>query len=440
MGKHSAALVSEAKQATGPAPVRCAIYTRKSTSVGLDQDFNSLDAQRASCQGYIDQRAGVGWQAIGAAYEDGGFTGANLDRPGMQRLLADVDAGRIDVVVVYKVDRLSRSLLDFARMMARFQERGAAFVSVTQNFSTADAMGRLTLNMLMSFAEFEREMISERTRDKMTAARRRGKWTGGPVPFGYQAVEKKLVVDEQEAAVVREIFALYIEHGSAMRVSRLLNERGRAKRPRTHRGVTIARPWSQADVLGILKHPLYIGLIRDGEEVFPGEHEALVDADAFERVGAILGGKARPVHARARTDEFLLAGLLRCASCGRALTPVSSNPRGRRYRYYRCVTTDKFGSDACPAGQLPAAAVEEFVVDRLREASAELAAARACRTDWLSLTLRSFDETWPHLSWVNRNRLVRALVERVEVDQVNGEMVLDLVDAEAAPELQEAAS
>jgi DNA invertase Pin-like site-specific DNA recombinase len=440
MGRHSTALVNEGKQAAEPAVVRCAIYTRKSTSVGLDQDFNSLDAQRAACEGYIDQRAGLGWRTTGAAYEDGGFTGANLERPGMQRLLEEVDAGEIDVVVVYKVDRLSRSLLDFARLMARFQETGTAFVSVTQNFSTADAMGRLTLNMLMSFAEFEREMISERTRDKMTAARRREKWTGGPVPFGYQAIEKRLVVDEQEAAVVREIFDLYLEHGSAMRVSHLLNERGRKKRPRTHKGVTAARPWSQADVLGILKHPLYVGLIRDGAEVFPGEHEAIVDSDLFERAGAILDGKARPVSTRVRGDEFLLAGLLRCAHCGRALTPVSANPRGRSYRYYRCVTTDKFGAGACPAGQLPAAAVEEFVVDRLRAASAELAAARACRTDWLSLTLRSFDETWPHLSLVNRNRLVRALVERVEVDQVNGEMVLDLVDAEAAPELREAVS
>ena len=184
---------------TEPALVRCAIYTRKSTSVGLNQEFNSLDAQRAACQEYIARREADRWLALSETYEDGGFTGANLERPGMQRLLADVEARLIDVVVVYKVDRLSRSLLDFARLMERFQRTGAAFVSVTQNFSTADAMGRLTLNMLMSFAEFEREMISERTRDKMAAARRRGKWTGGPVPFGYTAVEKKLVVDATPA-------------------------------------------------------------------------------------------------------------------------------------------------------------------------------------------------------------------------------------------------
>jgi len=427
MLKRSAARLNEGKTAPEPALVRCAIYTRKSTSVGLDQDFNSLDAQRAACEGYIEQRAGIGWCAAEEAYEDGGFTGANLDRPGMQRLLADVDAGLIDVVVVYKVDRLSRSLLDFARLMARFQETETAFVSVTQNFSTADAMGRLTLNMLMSFAEFEREMISERTRDKMAAARRRGKWTGGQVPYGYQAVEKKLVVDEQEAAVVREIFDLYVERGSAMRVSHLLNERGRQKRARMYEDVTTARPWSQADVLRILKHPLYIGMIRDGDEVFPGEHEAIVDDASFENANAILSGRNRPARHLKCDDEFLLGGLLRCAHCGRSLTPVSANPRGKRYLYYRCVTHDKQGRQACPAQQLPARAVEEFVVDRLRESADDLAKTRAKETDWLSLTLRSFDETWSHLTQRNRVRLVHALVERVEVDQVRGEMTIAFV-------------
>jgi site-specific DNA recombinase len=244
---------------------RCVIYTRKSTSVGLDQDFNSLDAQREACAAYIQRQPG--WILV-ETYDDGGYTGANIDRPAFQRLLADIDAGRvgavlgqIDVVVSYKVDRLSRSLLDFAKIMERFNAAGASFVSVTQNFSTADAMGRLTLNVLMSFAEFEREMISERTRDKIAASRRRGKWTGGPVPLGYSVIDKKLVVNELEAVLVREIFALYHEHRSTLMVARVLNERQEmTKRHSAQNGhLRKPRPWAQPDIVRILKNPVHAG-------------------------------------------------------------------------------------------------------------------------------------------------------------------------------------
>jgi site-specific DNA recombinase len=212
--KHTAA-------ATRAAPLRrCAIYTRKSTAEGLDQAFNSLEAQREACEAYVRSQAGAGWQVIRAAYDDGGFTGANLDRPAFARLLADIEAGQVDVVVVYKTDRVSRSLLDFAMVMKRLNEAGVSFVSVTQNFSTTDAVGRMTLNLLATFAEFEREMIAERTRDKMVAARRRGMWTGGPVPLGYVIKDKKLVVEELEAVTVREVFRLYLEQRSALAVVR----------------------------------------------------------------------------------------------------------------------------------------------------------------------------------------------------------------------------
>ena len=202
---------------------RCAVYTRKSTTAGLEQSFNSLDAQREACEQYIRSQAGLGWQLIPEPYDDGGFTGANIQRPAFQRLMQDVEAGKVDIVVVYKVDRLSRSLLDFAKLMDRFNRASVAFVSVTQNFSTADAMGRLTLNVLMSFAEFEREMIGERTRDKMAAARRKGKWTGGPPPLGYDVVDRMLVVNEAEAALVRRLFDLYLGLRSAGAVARALN-------------------------------------------------------------------------------------------------------------------------------------------------------------------------------------------------------------------------
>ena len=207
--------------APGSETKRCAIYTRKSTTMGLEQEFNSLDAQRESGLAYIQRQ--TGWKVVDERYDDGGFTGANTDRPAFTRLLADVEAGKIDVIVVYKVDRLSRSLLDFVKMMERFTAAGVSFVSVTQNFSTADAMGRLTLNMLMSFAEFEREMIAERTRDKIAASRRKGKWTGGPVPFGYSVKDKKLLVNEVEAQIVREAFTLFLQHRQMAMVARTLH-------------------------------------------------------------------------------------------------------------------------------------------------------------------------------------------------------------------------
>src|SRR5262245_47391968 len=224
---------------SAPAPVRCAIYTRKSTEEGLDQDFNSLDAQREAAQAYVKSQASSGWQCLPQSYDDGGFTGGNMDRPALKRLLADIAAGHIDCVVVYKVDRLSRSLMDFARMMELFDRHGVAFVSTTQQFNTGTSMGRLVLNVLLSFAQFEREMIAERTRDKIAAARRKGKWNGGLPVLGYDVDPRtfKLVVCEQEAVRVRAIFALYLEHGALLPVVQELTERGwLGKRWQTRKG------------------------------------------------------------------------------------------------------------------------------------------------------------------------------------------------------------
>lgn len=353
-----------------PAPSdakRCAVYTRKSTAAGLEMEFNSLDAQRESCIAYV--RRQPGWVLVDESYDDGGFTGANMERPAFQRLLQDVDAGRVDVVVVYKVDRLSRSLLDFAKVMERFNAAGASFVSVTQNFSTADAMGRLTLNMLMSFAEFEREMISERTRDKVAAARRKGKWTGGRAPLGYEVKDKRLVVNEYEAVVVREAFELYLQHQQASAVARRLNELGRTtKRYKAQSGATrVARRWATQDVLRLLRSPLYVGFVPYGGETHPGEHPAIVDRATFHRVQDMLEGPGIQYHGR--NPDYVLRGMLRCGLCGEAMTPGSTRKGTREYRYYRCVTRDKEGMAGCRAAPLPAAALEDFVVTQLREAS-----------------------------------------------------------------------
>jgi DNA invertase Pin-like site-specific DNA recombinase len=347
---------------------RCAIYTRKSTSVGLEQDFNSLDAQREACTAYIGRQPG--WTLVDERYDDGGFTGANIERPAFQRLLADIGAKKIDVVVVYKVDRLSRSLLDFAKLMERFGAAGASFVSVTQNFSTADAMGRLTLNMLMSFAEFEREMIGERTRDKIAAQRRRGKWTGGTVPLGYSVQGKRLVVNDLEGVLVREVFSLYLQQRSTLAVARLLNEASRSTKRHVAASGRLreARPWTKADVSRLLRNPVYAGYMGSHGELYEGEHEALVDRETFSKVRGLLEGKATKDHGR--NPDYVLRGLLRCACCGSAFTPASTRKGRTEYRYYRCTRRDKEGKGACPSSPLPAGAIEEYVLERLREAVA----------------------------------------------------------------------
>ncbi|MCU0687613.1 MAG: recombinase family protein [Polyangiaceae bacterium] len=354
--------------AHAPHERRCAVYTRKSTSAGLEQDFNSLDAQREACEAYVRVRSAEGWRLVPERYDDGGFTGANLDRPAFQRLLDDIDAGRVDLVVVYKVDRLSRSLLDFARVMERLGRAGAAFVAVTQNFSTADAMGRLTLNVLMSFAEFERAMIAERTRDKIAASRRKGKWTGGSVPLGYDVTNGKLVVNELEAVVVREAFALYLEEKSAFLVAKALHARGRRTKGRLGENGT-RRPgprWTKVSVLRVLKNPLYVGLVPYGRERHPGEQAPLVEQETFARTQELLKKPSVRRRHAGRNERYLLSGLVRCGACGGAMTPASTCKGGRAYRYYRCARRDREGAEACGARALPAAALEGFVRARLR--------------------------------------------------------------------------
>jgi site-specific DNA recombinase len=354
---------------TTQGPKRCAIYTRKSTAVGLEQDFNSLDAQREACEQYIASRAHAGWWLVPERYDDGGFTGANLERPAFQNLMQDIEQGKIDIVVTYKVDRLSRSLLDFARIMDVFQRAGVSFVSVTQNFSTADAMGRLTLNMLMSFAEFEREMIAERTRDKMAAARKKGKWIGGRVPLGYRLDGGKLVIEEGEAELVRALFHAYQEEKSLVATADVLNARGwRTKKCITRTGKhTGGLRWDKGSVYRQLTNPVYIGKVEFQGTLYEGEHEAIVDENTFARVQQLLKsqGPEGSNDRRCRMD-FLLRGLLRCRVCGSAMSPRWSTSRGREYRYYVCTRVASSGRQACSVRSVPADAIEEFVVKQIR--------------------------------------------------------------------------
>ncbi len=350
--------------------IRCAIYTRKSTEEGLEQEFNSLDAQRKSGEAYIASQRHEGWECLPTRYDDGGFTGGNMDRPAVKRLLGDIEAGKVDCVVVYKVDRLSRSLLDFARMMESFDSHQVAFVSVTQQFNTSTSMGRLVLNVLLSFAQFEREIISERTRDKIAAARRKGKWSGGMPLLGFDVAQgSKLVVNEEEAVRVRAIFALYLEYGSLLPVVQELERRGWLnKRWTTRKGhARGGKLFTRTSLYRLLTNVAYIGKVRYKHEFHNGEHQAIVDPEVWQKVQETLQhhGRSRRAPARNKLGSFL-KGLLRCVPCGCAMTPAHTQKGNRRYRYYICSGAQKRGWATCPSKSIPAREIEQFVIDQIR--------------------------------------------------------------------------
>ena len=300
-----------ANGAAAPKTIRCGIYTRKSTDEGLQQEFNSLDAQREAGEAFILSQRHEGWQLLPARYDDGGYTGGNMERPAIKRLLGDIDAGKVDCVVVYKVDRLSRSLLDFARIMELFDKRGVSFVSVTQQFNTTNSIGRLTLNILLSFAQFEREIISERTRDKQSAARRKGKWIGGHPVLGYDIDPRggRLIVNAAEALRVRGIFDLYLEHQAALPVIEELRRRDwRTKRWESAEGRLHGdKPFTKNRLYGVLENVIYTGRVDHKGTIYDGEHEAIVDRKAWDRVQKLLGrnSAARREHVRNRYGALL---------------------------------------------------------------------------------------------------------------------------------------
>jgi len=440
-----------------PATVRVAVYTRKSVSEGLEMEFNTLDAQREAVEAYVKSQRGEGWAVLAERYDDGGFSGANVDRPAFQRLLADVEVGKVDVVAVYKIDRLSRSLADFARLMETFERHGVTFVSVTQQFNTTSSMGRLTLNILMSFAEFERSTIAERVRDKIQATRRKGMWTGGRPVLGYDVVEKRLVINKEEAARVREIFALYREAGSLLAAAAELNSRGwRTKAWTNQDGRHVpGRPFTKTNLHALLTNPIYLGKVRCGAELIDGQHDAIVDPETWEATQALLAGKAtNPRGWRPPTKNgAVLKGLLQCA-CGASMNFHSSQRHGKRYGYYVCARALKEGAKACPGSRAPAGKLEAFVVERVRSVGrdprvleATLAADRAdreARRPELEAEVRRLSHERGRLETERRNvveaigrggtglvtRLAELDAEIADVDQraVNGRRELAALD------------
>jgi site-specific DNA recombinase len=366
--------------------VHCAVYTRKSTEEGLAQEFNSLDAQRESAEAYIASQKHEGWVCLPDRYDDGGFTGGNIERPALKRLLADIESGGIDCVLVYKVDRLSRSLLDFARIMELFDKHGVSFVSVTQQFNTTSSMGRLTLNILLSFAQFEREIISERTRDKMSAARKKGKWIGGPPVLGYDIDPRRtrLVVNEDEAAQVRAIYELYLEYKAVLPVVQEVDRRGwRTKRRITKKGRERGgRRFNKNDLFRVLTHIIYTGKINYKGTIYEGEHEAIVDADVWQRVQDTLRRNGSTGGREVRNKYgATLKGLLYCTPCGTGMGHAYTCRNGKRYRYYVCLNAQQRGWASCPTKSVNAHEIETAVAEHIRSigGNGEMIAATAAK-------------------------------------------------------------
>ncbi len=409
--------------------VRCAIYTRKSTEEGLEQEFNSLHAQREAGEAFIQSQKHAGWTLIPRHYDDGGFTGGNLDRPALQRLLEDIDDHQIDCVVVYKVDRLSRSLLDFARLVDRFDQRSVSFVSVTQQFNTTTSLGRLTLNILLSFAQFEREIISERTSDKMSAARRKGKWVGGTPVLGYDIdpAGGRLIVNEKESRRVLDMFALFLEHHSLHSVvAELARRRWKTKSRTSQNGkVHVGRAFTRASLWLLLTNAVYSGQVEHRGVMYAGEHPAIIEPSVWQAVNDELrAGRRTRTGAARESQTALLANLLLCKSCQRPMIPTYTAKRGRRYRYYVCETARQKGWSACPTKSVPARMIEDSVVEQFRTALCvpeTRERLNVIEADWLA-----FDG--------GDRELVRRLITKISYDGTTGAVALHLRGSESRRE------
>ena len=397
---------------------RCAVYTRKSSEEGLDMDFNSLHAQRESCEAYITSQKQEGWVLVPDQYDDGGISGGTLERPALQRMLADIEAGRVDVVVVYKIDRLSRSLMDFAKLVDVFDRHNVTFVSVTQTFNTTTSMGRLTLNILLSFAQFEREVTGERIRDKIAASRKKGMWMGGNPPLGYDVRDRKLIVNADEANTVRMIFKRFLTVGSATLLSKDLTAEGVMSK----RG----KPINKGYLYKLLKNQVYIGKAVHKGKAYPGEHEAIITQDLWNKVRTIISEspRTRANHTRAQTPA-LLKGIIFGAD-GRAMTPVHTKKKNKLYRYYVAAELLKGEPPDGIVRRVPAGEIEAAVIDHvrglLRAPEIVVATWRAARGHGEKTSeadvreaLHDIDPLWDELFPVEQSRMLQLLVERVDV-------------------------
>ncbi|MGC4024309.1 MAG: recombinase family protein [Mesorhizobium sp.] len=355
------------KQSTQPR-LRCAVYTRKSTEEGLDQEFNSLDAQREACAAFITSQVGLGWTLVPGRYDDGGISGGTMERPALQRLLQDIRDRKVDVVVVYKIDRLTRSLADFAKIVEVFDANGISFVSVTQQFNTTTSMGRLTLNVLLSFAQFEREVTAERIRDKIAASRKKGMWMGGTVPLGYRVQDQKLLISEPEANFVRSLFSRYLELKSVPKLAREVSRQSEAaNNPQAQEGSCDRyriRPMFPGMLYKLLVNPIYIGKVRHKGAIYDGEHEPLIDVELFEAIRKQLAlGATVPKGTAIHRDTHLLTGIL-FDDTGDRMSPTHGKANGRRYRYYVSSRVRKSEDPVPDSWRISAQEIEKIVREK----------------------------------------------------------------------------
>ncbi len=413
--------------------VRCAIYTRKSTEEGLEMEFNSLDAQREAGESYILSQRSEGWVGLPARYDDGGYSGGTLERPALKRLLNDIEAGEVDCIVCYKIDRLSRSLMDFSRLVETFDQHQVTFISVTQSFNTTTSMGRLTLNILLSFAQFEREVIGERIRDKFAASKRKGMFMGGNLMMGYDVKNRKLVINQREAALVDDIYNRFIRDRSTTKLSQELNEEGHTTKSwittKGKRRPSI--PISKMYLYRLLTNRIYLGEITHKGTIYPGEHKAIITREQWDKVQAILAkdGRSRAADMKQKTPS-LLKGIIRCGNCGTSMGMTYSKKNGKQYRYYLCHHASKFGYSTCTVKCISAGKIEDAVISQLRRffTTPEMIALTTRKTQLLaddkslseqdiSKKLSQLDSVWDELFPIEQARLLQLMVKQVIVSE-----------------------
>ena len=415
---------------------RCAIYTRKSTDEGLDQEYNSLDAQRDAGLAFVASQRHEGWVVVGDGYDDGGYSGGNLDRPGLKRLMADIEAGEVDIVVVYKIDRLTRALSDFAKLVDVFDRNGVSFVSVTQQFNTTTSMGRLTLNILLSFAQFEREVTGERIRDKIAASKARGMWMGGMPPLGYDIVERKLVVNAAEAELVSGIFCRYAEHGSAAQLVRELAIEGQTTKSWVTQGGLHrpGRPIDQQYLFAMLRNRIYLGEMVHKGESYPGQHQAIVSPELWNAAHAFIERRKQGPREHRTEHPALLAGLLFAPDGQRMIHHFTKKKNGRLYRYYvpylhkRRNAGATLRPGATDVGALPAAEIETAVLEQihlaLRSPEILVATWRSCQRHaagadldeaHVVIAMQRIGAVWVQLFPIEQQRITQLLVERIQL-------------------------
>ena len=407
---------------------RCAIYTRKSHEEGLEQEFNSLDAQRESCENYIASQKGNGWLCLPEHYDDGGFSGGNMNRPALQKLKEDIKAGLIDIIVIYKIDRLTRSLSDFSELQEFFDEHDVSFVSVTQEINTSTSAGRMMLNILMTFAQYEREIIAERVRDKVSAAKKRGKNCGGFPILGYDSdpATKKLIINEQEAEIVRFVFKNYLKHGSAKAVSTELELKGfRGKSWTTRKGIRReGQKVNNQMVYRMLKNHLYIGLVEHKGNFYPGEQEAIIDRKTWDKVQTMLKSNMNHDSSRRTPKVNPFNGMIYCGSCGGAFSMSHTVKQGnKRYSYYICLEDTKRNFSTCPIKRVPANELEKLVlkeIGALFQTPTMLAKLMdkgelGISTAQLQAVLKNIFDVWEVMNPAERCKLIQCVITRITI-------------------------